>query len=123
MTKQVLEARTRTLGADHPDTLRTMGNLASSLYSLGDHKAAADMKKQVLEAQTRTLGADHPSTLHTMGNLAVSLDSLGDLKAVGGVHMYSSLKVSASHDVFAAALGRCELHATFVARAFKSPNA
>ena len=72
MQEKVLEARRRILGEEHPDTLRTMHNLASSYQSLGRTKEAAEMQEKVLEVRRRILGEEHPDTLGTMHNLASS---------------------------------------------------
>ena len=61
------------LGADHPDTLTTANNLASSLSHQGKHAEAEEMQREVLAV----LGAKHPRTLTTAHNLASSLFSHG----------------------------------------------
>ena len=59
MEKQVLEATKRILGSEHPDTIRALGNLASTYGSLGRYIEAEELKKQVLDARNRILGAEH----------------------------------------------------------------
>ena len=66
------------LGEEHPDTLTTKQNLASSLWQMGDAAAARALEEQVLAIRTRVLGEEHPDTLMTMHNLASSLWQLGD---------------------------------------------
>ena len=57
---QVLEARRRVLGPEHPDTLTTMHDLAR-LYSVrGRNEQAEPLFKQVLEVKRRVLGPAHP---------------------------------------------------------------
>ncbi len=73
MQRELLEGQRRVLGAEHPDTLLTMGNLAISLREQGKYEKAAQMQRELLEGQRRVLGAEHPDTLLTMGNLANSL--------------------------------------------------
>ena len=72
MQLEVLAALQRKLGADHPDTLATAGNLALILLDQGKYAEAEKMQREVLAAQERHLGADHPYTLATAGNLADS---------------------------------------------------
>ena len=72
-------ARRRVLGAEHPDTLASMGNLAISLHSQGDLAGARQLQETVLAARRRVLGAEHPDTLTVMSNLALTLESQGDL--------------------------------------------
>jgi len=77
LEKKVLEANKRTLGEEHPDTLLSMGNLASSYSNLGRRQDAVELREKVLEAWKRTLGEEHPDTLLSMGNLASSYSNLG----------------------------------------------
>ena len=71
--ESVLAARTRLLGAEHPDTLRTAHDLADTLYAQGDYAGARARYEAVLAARTRLLGAEHPDTLATAHNLATML--------------------------------------------------
>ena len=48
---QVMEARRRLLGVDHPDTLWSMANLACTYESQGRLKEAEDLKLQVDEGR------------------------------------------------------------------------
>ena len=72
MQREVLAARQRKLGADHPDTLTTASNLAITISKQGKYAEAEQMQREVLAAQERHLGADHPDTVTTAGNLADS---------------------------------------------------
>jgi Tetratricopeptide repeat len=74
------------LGANHPDTLTSMNNLAATLYALGDLAGARDLQQQARDAQQRRLGADHPTTLRSMNNLASTLADLGDLAGARQLH-------------------------------------
>ena len=65
-----MEARERTLGKDHPDTLVSVNNLANLLQAKGDYAGAEPLYRRVLEAQERTLGKEHPDTLTSVNNLA-----------------------------------------------------
>jgi hypothetical protein len=65
------------LGAEHPDTLTSAGNLADSLSRQGKYDKAVAMEREVLAVQQRVLGAEHPDTLMTANNLAQSLTLLG----------------------------------------------
>jgi hypothetical protein len=53
--QEVLDARERLLGREHPDTLTTKNNLALTLRDLGDLEGARRVHEEVLEAQR------HPS--------------------------------------------------------------
>src|SRR6267154_428749 len=67
---QVMETRKRVLGAEHPDTLTSMGNLTSTYRDQGLWKEAEVLEVQVMETSLRVLRAEHPDTLKCMGNLA-----------------------------------------------------
>jgi hypothetical protein len=74
---EILEIEKRDLGADHPDTLTSMNNLASTYWSQGRWDAAEELELQVMESRKTKLGADHPSTLTSMNNLAYTWKGLG----------------------------------------------
>jgi tetratricopeptide (TPR) repeat protein len=65
------------LGADHPDTLRSMNGLALSCAALGRHAEAVKLYEEALALTKAKLGADHPDTLRSMDNLAISYAALG----------------------------------------------
>ncbi|KAJ7852228.1 hypothetical protein B0H13DRAFT_2284385 [Mycena leptocephala] len=73
----VLEKRKQLLGADHPDTLSAMANLAATYRELGRYQEAEPLESIVLEKLKQLLGADHPDTLSAMANLAVTYHELG----------------------------------------------
>ncbi len=73
------EERRRLLGAEHPATLTSMNNLASTLWAQGDLAGARELEEKVRDARSRLLGAEHPDTLTSMNNLASTLWAQGDL--------------------------------------------
>jgi tetratricopeptide (TPR) repeat protein len=71
----------RVLGQEHPDTLTSMANLASTYRNQGRWKEAEELDVQVMETRMRVLGQEHPDTLTSMNNLAHTykdLDRTGD---------------------------------------------
>jgi tetratricopeptide (TPR) repeat protein/tRNA A-37 threonylcarbamoyl transferase component Bud32 len=62
--------RRQHLGADHPDTLSGLNNLATLYRSWGRYAEAEPLFQEVLACRRRQLGADHPHTLHSLNNLA-----------------------------------------------------
>ncbi|KAJ4363362.1 hypothetical protein N0V85_009318, partial [Neurospora sp. IMI 360204] len=74
---QVMETFKTKLGADHPRTLTSMGNLASMLWNQGRWGEAEKLFVQVMETFKTKLGADHPSTLTSMNNLASTYRNQG----------------------------------------------
>ena len=67
---QVMETRKRALGEEHPDTLTSMANLASTYRNQGRWKEAEELQAKELKICSRVLGEEHPSTLTSMANLA-----------------------------------------------------
>jgi tetratricopeptide (TPR) repeat protein len=67
---QAMETHNRVLGAEHPSTLTSMANLASTYRDQGRWKEAEELEVQVMEMSKRVLGAEHPDTLTSMANLA-----------------------------------------------------
>lgn len=57
---QVMEARERTLGGEHPDTLTAKANLAVIYRNQGRWKEAEQIELQVMEAREKMLGGEHP---------------------------------------------------------------
>ncbi|UEM24876.1 tetratricopeptide repeat protein (plasmid) [Skermanella mucosa] len=84
--RRTVEARKRLLGAEHPDTLTSMNNLAETLRAQGDHGGARTFQEQVLALRRRVQGDEHPHTLTSMNNLAVTLDAQGDHGGARALH-------------------------------------
>ncbi|KAJ7448982.1 P-loop containing nucleoside triphosphate hydrolase protein [Mycena latifolia] len=72
----VIERETQLLGADHPDTLWAMGNLASTYFLLGKFHQVEELEVVVLAKRKQVLGDDHPETLHSISNLAATYRNL-----------------------------------------------
>ncbi|HEV3448810.1 MAG TPA: serine/threonine-protein kinase, partial [Gemmataceae bacterium] len=68
---------TEHLGPDHPDTLRSMNNLANSYDAIGRSQEALNLREETLQLQKAKLGSDHPDTLGSMNNLANSYQVVG----------------------------------------------
>jgi hypothetical protein len=58
---QVLEKRKRVLGQEHPDTLTSMGSLASTYSIQRRWKEAEELQIQLTNSLQTILGEDHPS--------------------------------------------------------------
>ena len=50
------------LGAEHPDTVNSMDNLAFVYRGQGRHSEAIALMESVIDVLTKTLGPDHPDT-------------------------------------------------------------
>jgi serine/threonine protein kinase len=68
---------TKYLGPDHPETLRSMHNLARSYHALGRYAEALKLNQETLALRQARLGPDHPDTLMSMNNLATNYRALG----------------------------------------------
>ena len=78
LLEEVLHARRRVLGAEHPDILAVWaGDLAVVLWAVGDTAGARALNEEVLEARLRVLGAEHPDILMSASNLAKVLAGCG----------------------------------------------
>ena len=67
---QVIEIRQKVLGLEHPNTLTSMNNLASTFWNQGQWKEAKELEIQVMEIRKRVLGVEHPNTLTSMNIIA-----------------------------------------------------
>jgi non-specific serine/threonine protein kinase/serine/threonine-protein kinase len=67
----------RYLGADDPQTLQAMHNLASSWAVLGRVDDALKLREETLALRRAKLGPDNPDTLASMNNLALSYGDAG----------------------------------------------
>ncbi|KAF8336046.1 hypothetical protein F5887DRAFT_1079019 [Amanita rubescens] len=65
------------LGSDHPDTLTSMSNLASTYWSQGRWDEAEKFEVDVMNTRKTRLGSDHPDTLTSMSNLASTYKNQG----------------------------------------------
>jgi WD40 repeat protein len=74
---EVAERQKKVLGAEHPDTLTSIANLASTYRNQGQWKEAEELEVQVIETSLRVLGEEHPDTLTSMANLASTYKSQG----------------------------------------------
>ena len=73
----MLDIQRNTLGPEHPETLRTMKQLADLLIVEGNLAEAEQLNRETLEIQRRVLGPDNPDTLGVMGSLAITLMNEG----------------------------------------------
>jgi Tfp pilus assembly protein PilF len=73
MNRQTLQLKETVLGKDHPQTLISMNNLATSLCEQGKYAEAEAIHRQTLQLQETVLGKDYPDTLASINNLVKSL--------------------------------------------------
>ena len=76
--QQVLSARARLLGPEHPDTLAARHHVAGWIGMAGDPAAARDQLAALVPVRERVLGPEHPDTLETRGDCALFTGLVGD---------------------------------------------
>ena len=77
--RRALEGREQQLGANHPDTLDAVCELALLLKAQGKLAEAELLFRRALEGYEQQLGAQHPNTLTAVNNLAQLLYAQGKL--------------------------------------------
>ena len=70
LAMQVLDMRKKLLGTKHPDTLKSMEDLARKYHYQGKLNEAEQLEVQVLDMRKKLLGAEHPHTVISMGIMA-----------------------------------------------------
>ncbi len=78
MQRQALKLRKEIFGTEHPDTLMSMNNLATSLADQGKYDEAEQIYRQTLELREKILGTKHPDTLRSMNNFTTTLVNQGN---------------------------------------------
>ena len=73
-----METRKRVLGAEHPDTLTSMANLAFTLKGRGQDAEAIKLMEKCVQLRTLVTGADHPYTLSSSAALIGWQTETGD---------------------------------------------
>ena len=84
--QDALAERERTLGPDHPETLRSCTALANSFYAAGHFDVATDLFRETLERRTRVLGPEHPDTLRSRGSLGNCYHARGEYERAAEMH-------------------------------------
>jgi len=64
-----MDLRKRVLGQEHPDTLSSMTNLASTYRNQGRWNEAEQLQNQVMDLRMRVLGQEHLHTLTSINNI------------------------------------------------------
>jgi hypothetical protein len=86
LLSELLEAQTRVLGAEHPDTLITRHELASAQLDLGEFEAALQLIEELLPVQERVFGPNDEYSLNTRECHAMALAGLGLYDQARAVH-------------------------------------
>jgi len=86
----VLEARTRTLGAQHDTTMSVAAILAEMCSAQGKLAEAGELQAGLLEASAAKWGAEHPLTREFAATLAATCTGQGQHARAAGLRaLYS----------------------------------
>ena len=72
--EEAVALHTRSLGPDHPLTMRTIGNAAVLYMEMGDVERGRALLTDVLAAEEKVYGPRHPELIRTLNNLAKTYD-------------------------------------------------
>ena len=75
---ETLEARRRTLGAKHPETLQSLFDLGAALQAQQKYSEAEPLIAEAVDGSRETLGREHRTTLTRMERLAAVRMQLGN---------------------------------------------
>ena len=74
---QVLHARNKIQGEEHPDTISATSHLAVTYSDLGKYTEAEKLQIQFLHARNKIQGEEHPDTISATSHLAFTYRDLG----------------------------------------------
>ncbi|KAM0425990.1 hypothetical protein ACHAPT_008619 [Fusarium lateritium] len=74
---RALQLRREVLGEKHPDTIRSMAELATTYHGQGRYDEAEGIYLKVLDLRREVLGEKHPDTIDSMASLATTYHNQG----------------------------------------------
>ncbi|KAM7208983.1 hypothetical protein V8F06_014912, partial [Rhypophila decipiens] len=77
VNQRAYELRRNGLGEKHPDTIRSMADLATTYHAQGRYAEAETMYIRVLELRREVLGEKHPDTIWSMASLTATYHAQG----------------------------------------------
>ncbi|KAH7147275.1 hypothetical protein DER46DRAFT_615113 [Fusarium sp. MPI-SDFR-AT-0072] len=77
--------RWKVLGEKHPDTIRSMADLAATYHAQGRHDEDEEIAVKVLELRRQVLGEKHPDTIRSMAALATTYHEQGRYVEAEGI--------------------------------------
>ncbi|WAO93126.1 DUF676 domain-containing protein [Fusarium falciforme] len=83
LQRQAINTRTELLGAEHPETLTVMSDLAAALCNQGQWEEAEELEVHIMETRKRLHGEEHEQSLDAMNNLAFTIFEQGRLEEAG----------------------------------------
>lgn len=79
LLREIVKERTKSLGAEDPETLRAMGDLSEVLASEEKYEEAADLNIQALKTSEKVFGEDGEVTMDIVNNLSNVFEEMDDL--------------------------------------------
>ena len=76
--QRALKIREKALGPEHPDTAKSLNNLAVLYDEMGDYAKAEPLLQRALKIDEKALGSEHPETATGLSHLAHLYDYMGD---------------------------------------------
>ncbi len=77
LLRRAIAIRTQALGPDHPDTLKSMYDLADVLMEDSKYSEAEKLTRETMDVRRRRLGAQNHDTLASMSKLALIMQNQG----------------------------------------------
>src|SRR5450755_4665357 len=77
LLKRALSIREQQLGPHHPDTARSLNNLANLYHHQGKYQQAEPLYQRALAIREQQLGPQHPDTATSLNNLAMLYKTQG----------------------------------------------
>ena len=74
---RLVALREQSVGADHPDTLQSLHDLATVYHKQGRYGKAESIHRSTLAGRERILGKEHPDTLRSVNGLATAIELQG----------------------------------------------
>jgi tetratricopeptide (TPR) repeat protein len=84
--RRALKGREKVLGAEHPNTLKSLNNFGNFLKTKGDYEGAEAQYRRALEGREKILGVEHTQTLSSLKNLVTLLNDKGDYKGAEALY-------------------------------------
>ncbi|EWZ78201.1 hypothetical protein FOCG_17346 [Fusarium oxysporum f. sp. radicis-lycopersici 26381] len=69
--------RRKVLGEKHPDTIRSMADLAATYHQQGRHDEDEEISVKVLDLRRQVLGEKHPDTIRSLADLGTTYHAQG----------------------------------------------
>jgi tetratricopeptide (TPR) repeat protein len=86
LLRDALAIREKVLGPEHPETVRSLNNLALLLRDQGDYAGARPLHERALTIGEKVLGPEHEHTASNLNNLAILLHDQGDFVRARPLH-------------------------------------